>query len=149
MSAKVWRKNWNHNKQGVFPSFHARICSHLSSPKLCFGQTHLHTATQLISAYLPYLAIKTTADSTRDLVWLWFSYVLQSELVFSPLMGLHLYQTGTTGCSPNQERSWLQLVSPTHVQIHTTKAAHTHTEDTHTLFYPRFCFLFRVPIKHS
>lgn len=133
MSANVWRNDWNHNKQGAFPAFYACICSHLSSRALFWPNTHRHPA-NLCLQHLTYLAIKAVPDSIGARVWFWYSGPWCSKAIcsnlnsfFSCLMGIHLNQTGTTGYSSNQERTWLQLLPPTHVQLHTTKTTHTHT----------------------
>lgn len=64
------------------------------------------------------------------------SYLLRSESGLSCLMVRNLYQTGTTGYSSNQERTWLQQLPPTHVQLHTTKTANAQTH-THS-FIPGY-----------
>ena len=87
MSANVWRKNWNDNKQGAFPSFPCMdLQPSLIPPELCFDQTYFVVSTRLISADLPRLAIKATPHiasgfDTEGALMLQ-SYLLRSEPVF-------------------------------------------------------------------
>lgn len=137
------------NREPLLPSFHACICSCHSSKALFWPNTFLYCRhpANLCLQHLPYLTIEATpSDSIGDRAWLWYRGPGYSKAIYSHLnfffflvwwVRLALLDTAETRREPGSNYTHPHMFSFT-LQRH-----------THTLFYPRLCFLFRVSIKHS